>query len=549
MWFGAERGLYRYDGLTFQPVELPDTLTAGVSALYEWEGRLWVGFDNGTIGFVLLNSTFMPADYGHKQFAARLQLWTPEEGLPQKAIHAFASDSTGAFWIATYGEGLYCYQNKRLYQFNTQDDGMGSDEIYALVRDGKNRIWAATDNGISICTMTAPGKKHVTRLGIAEGLPDEITTAMSADGQGNIWIGTHEAGICHYDVRQQKFDFKSVNWQFGTILNMEAFGSNELWMGTETSGLLRFNVSTGIAQPMPAGQTLYQTRIHALKKDREGLLWIVSDKGEVYSSNVRFGMLNAAFDKALSVLVDRRNRVWAGREDGLFLLENGREKQVILQKGPSKPVNVIALWESPIDGNIWAGTFDNGVFVVNPDGKIIRQLTTKNGLQDNNVLSIAGDQRRVWLATFGGVTTVDLQTQLCTRLDEIGNGYVYKVFLDSKGRVWFGTDGAGLIVFENGQFRPFKEVNGKSLKTIYSIAEDRRGQIWFTTDKDGLFRLDGAHFYRYDTQNNLHSLAFRVLLPMATAILSLPTKTGWMCWTPTGPTTLRFATAPSVRRW
>lgn len=512
MWFGAERGLYRYDGLTFQPVELPDTLTAGVSALYEWDGRLWVGFDNGTIGFVLLNSTFMPADYGHKQFAARLQLWTPEEGLPQKAIHAFASDSTGAFWIATYGEGLYCYQNKRLYQFNTQDDGMGSDEIYALVRDGKNRIWAATDNGISICTMTAPGKKHVTRLGIAEGLPDEITTAMSADGQGNIWIGTHEAGICHYDVRQQKFDFKSVNWQFGTILNMEAFGSNELWMGTETSGLLRFNVSTGIAQPMPAGQTLYQTRIHALKKDREGLLWIVSDKGEVYSSNVRFGMLNATFGNALSVLVDRRNRVWAGREDGLFLLENGREKQVILQKGPSGRVNVIALWESPPDGNIWAGTFDNGVFVVSPEGKIIRQLTTQNGLQDNNVLSIAGDRRSVWLATFGGVTMVDLQTQRCKRLDEIGNGYVYKVFLDSKGRVWFGTDGAGLIVLENGQFRPFTEVSGKILKTIYSIAEDRRGQIWFTTDKDGLFRFDGNQFFRYDTENNLHSLAFSGLI-------------------------------------
>ena len=297
LWFGAEKGLYRYDGLGFQQVGLPDSLSGAASALFEWDGRIWAGFQNGVIGFMPLNSAFMPAADGQRQYDARLQIWTPEEGLPQKTITAFAADSFGGFWIATYGEGVYCFKNNRLYQFNAADDGLGSDEVYALACDGKGRIWAATDNGISICTMPGPGKKQVQHLNTAEGLPDEIVTALLADKRGNIWIGTHEQGLCHYDVFQQKFDFQTTNWHYGTVLNLAAFGSTELWAGTENNGLLRLETATGALQPLPAG-LLRQTRIRALHKDREGLLWIVTDKGEVYSSNVRFGVLTTAADNA-----------------------------------------------------------------------------------------------------------------------------------------------------------------------------------------------------------------------------------------------------------
>ena len=84
LWFGAEKGLYRYDGLGFQQVGLPDSLSGAASALFEWDGRIWAGFQNGVIGFMPLNSAFMPAADGQRQYDARLQIWTPEEGLPQK---------------------------------------------------------------------------------------------------------------------------------------------------------------------------------------------------------------------------------------------------------------------------------------------------------------------------------------------------------------------------------------------------------------------------------------------------------------------------------
>ena len=54
--------------------------------------------------------------------------------------------------------------------------------------------------------------------------------------------------------------------------------------------------------------------------------------------------------------------------------------------------------------------------------------------------------------------------------------YVYDVFAGPDGKIWFGTDGKGLYVYESGQFR-FFETKGDTIaltddhpKTIYSIA-------------------------------------------------------------------------------
>lgn len=507
LWLGGRNGLYRYDGLSFQAVGLPASFSSAISALFELDGRLWVGFRDGAIGFVLLNSAFASDKDGQNMHIAQLQAWLPEEGLPQKPITAFAADSAGGFWVSTYGEGIYCLKNKRIYQFNAADEGLGSDEIYALACDAKGRVWAATDAGISICSMPKPGKKQVRRLTTEDGLPDEIVTALLADKRGNMWIGMQENGVCHYDVFQNKFDFRTEKWPYSAVLNLATTGNKELWVGTEKDGVLRLDLPTNTTHPLPSAHTLRSARIRALLKDREGLLWLLGDKGALYAANIKFGMLEAPSNNAQAVLIDRQHRVWVGNKDGLSLLKNGEKKSVTTINGVFKPQNVISIWESNVDGNIWAGTFDNGVYVVSPTGKVLKNFSKSNGLSDANVLSIAGDDRRVWLATFGGVMEIDLHTQRITRIEELGNGYVYKVFPDSKGRVWFGTDGKGLIALENNRFRHFTQANGKPLKTIYSIAEDLNGGIWFSTERGGVFCYDGQNFRHFGTEQRLHSLS------------------------------------------
>lgn len=514
LWCGAEKGIFRFDGLSFQSIELADTFAhASVTALFESQGLIWAGFSNGAIGQVAIAGNFLPALTGHaeegKKYAPRLVPWQIEEGLPRQKITAFAKDTSGGLWISTYGEGLYVWKKNRLYQFNTTDDGLASDDIYALASDAKGRIWAATDAGISICAMLETGKKQVQNIGISDGLPDEIATALLSDHQGNIWIGTQEKGIVRLDASTLRCTFQAPNWAFGEVTSLAVFGSRELWVGTRREGLVRINLSTGEVQPLPDEHPLRHVKAHSLCKDREGLLWAVLDKGALYSANVRFGFWQPGFSNVQALLTDRQGRFWAGCQEGLFLQKKAPDKGASAQQtaGFSRvlPQNVLSLWESP-SGEIWAGTFGNGAFVLDAQGRVLHQFSEQHGLTNGSVLSIGGDARKVWLATLGGVTALSADGQGNLEVQpELGTSYVYKVFTDSRGRTWFGTDGKGLAMLENGSLRFFTTANGTELKTIYSIAEDQRGNIWFCTDREGVFCFDGSHFQQFTEANGLHS--------------------------------------------
>ena len=92
-------------------------------------------------------------------------------------------------------------EKNRLYQFNTTDDGLASNDVYALASDIQGRIWAATDAGISICAMPEKGKKQVQNLGVSNGLSDEIVTTLLSDLQGNVWAGTFGNGVFVLDLQ------------------------------------------------------------------------------------------------------------------------------------------------------------------------------------------------------------------------------------------------------------------------------------------------------------------------------------------------------------
>lgn len=491
MWFGGKSGLFRYDGLSFYELPLDSSFSGHISALFEWKGELWAGFSSGAIGRVPLSKLALGVTGAFVPTPALMSQWVPEEGQARKPVTSFAADLAGNLWFGTYGEGLYCFTGRRIYHFD-HDDGMGSDEVYTVLSDSKGRIWAATDAGISICSLDSASKKTVRRLMLTEGLPDEIVTALATDKAGNIWIGMYEQGVCRYNTRLGKIDWASQNWAFGTVKSLCVFESGMVWVGTEKDGLVQIEPTQSLSQALPNGHPLRHLHTLGLLKDREGLLWSLSEKGKIHTANVQFGTLSTSLSNTQAVLATRDGHLWAGGPEGIVVLER---KNGSMFKCPAPIRNVLALWESPSDGCIWAGTFDHGVFVLDAKGRVTRSYTVRDGLFDNNVLSISGDSVRVFLATLGGVMTIDLKNKKMEPLEGLGNKYVYKVLCDRSGRVWFGTDGNGLLVWDSGRLRRFEYVDGKPIRTVFSITEDARGDIWFFADKLGLLRCDGQKIW------------------------------------------------------
>lgn len=100
-------------------------------------------------------------------------------------------------------------------------------------------------------------------------------------------------------------------------------------------------------------------------------------------------------------------------------------------------------------------------------------------------LAVENVSNSLWVGTSVGVLQVSLNSKellnTYTRQDGLANEYVFKIFIDSKGNKWFGTDGGGMSRFRDGQWETFFPMHGLADYWIYSFAEQNDGTLWIGT--------------------------------------------------------------------
>ena len=164
-----------------------------------------------------------------------------------------------------------------------------------------------------------------------------------------------------------------------------------------------------------------------------------------------------------------------------------------LTEAKYKNLHIVSIYEDE-SGYIWLGTFDNGLFRLEPNSGNVKRYSIDQGLRNANVIAINGSEDKIWLATLGGVTLCEKPNDLLEEAkgnykfinysDNEGPGsiFVYCVYIDKRGRVWFGTDGKGITVYENGKFtsyHDFDKSRGKvlSIKTINTMIQRTKPNV------------------------------------------------------------------------
>lgn len=503
IWLGGEQGLLQFDGFSFEPILRTDSTGENkVSSIFKDQDHLlWVGYEDGQIF--------------HLQPDQTLQIWEPEEGLPKVPISGFSQDKDGILWIATYGEGLYYWNGKRLYNVGL-DDGLGGQDIYSIAQDQEGRIWVGTDNGISICWLEE-GKKRIKNIGRPAGLPDDIIRYILPDQAGNCWVGTYDKGFCRVNGESLRVDFLYPNWRQGVINCMELVEGHALWIGTTSKGVWRYDLQSEHLQSISFKQ-LQKDKISALHTDHEGNLWVLGRDMGLLSLNCHFTLIDNELQDLQALHLDQKNGLWVGSQDGLYLWRDARDGVPSFEKVLEE--NILSLFEDST-GNIWAGTFGKGVILINTDTGKSRRLQEKDGLPNGSILSIDGTDDLIWLATLGGVVELHCQNDPMNEVDfklkmlnyesALGTNFIYKVFVDRAGRTWFGTDGKGVAVLENGVLHSYQETGTDTIRSVYSITEDDSGTIWFSTLRNGIYSFDGTVFEHYGKSEGLRSLSIRGL--------------------------------------
>ena len=167
-------------------------------------------------------------------------------------------------------------------------------------------------------------------------------------------------------------------------------------------------------------------------------------------------------------------------------------------------------------GFLWFGTADG---VKRFDGygytSFTHDPTVADSLSNNNVSVMLTDSKdRIWIGTWGGgVNLYQRQTQNFQHLrhnpsnpNSIGSDKVQAIYEGSNGDIWFGTNGGGLNQYnsESQLFTRFvNEPNNKNSlghNRIWTIGQDKQSNIWVGTS-DGLYKKLGnsERFEKYGT--------------------------------------------------
>ena len=67
--------------------------------------------------------------------------------------------------------------------------------------------------------------------------------------------------------------------------------------------------------------------------------------------------------------------------------------------------------------------------------------------------------------------------------------YIRSIFQDSKGNLWLGTLGEGVVRYDVKALTYYSNPEGFNSTSVYAINEDNNSNLWFGTDQ-GVYKYD-----------------------------------------------------------
>lgn len=95
--------------------------------------------------------------------------------------------------------------------------------------------------------------------------------------------------------------------------------------------------------------------------------------------------------------------------------------------------------------------------------------------------------------------------------DGLSQSVVLDIYQDSRGYIWFATDGGGVSQFNGMNFFTLNEKNGLCHNRITGIVEDNFNRIWFASDGGGVSIYDGSEIKNLTKKNGLSDNYIRTI--------------------------------------
>ncbi|MFM7016609.1 MAG: two-component regulator propeller domain-containing protein [Bacteroidota bacterium] len=498
IWVGTDHGLYLYDGFDFEKmIADSSTVKASVRCVFQDSNQtMWVATDEGKVF--------------RKKADKFKNISTPFKS----AVRSIINYHSDELWFATYGEGIYSFKDEQWKKINTGNALF----FYTMSITINNIVLAGTDIGL----LKFNNNKQLEIFNTKNGLPENIVREIKLLENSKAVLGFEEVGVYYFDLKTNRFTKPSniPNWNSGAV-NEINYSNNECWIGTEKNGLVSFStLKNGAVKYYNSSNGFDYSKITYTIFDREGNMWIAADKNLLFHPTKKVDVFNnpsAEFSDIQAMVNDPEGYIWFGNKNGLYkyntTLTGNNSVQKINLAGIDK-LHIVSLYLDDW-GYLWLGTFDNGLYQLNTYSYSLRKFGSSDGLKNANIVSIDGRDNKIWFATLGGLAECTIienskyPGNLSYEFKSLGGAnspgeiFVYDVFIDSKNRTWFGTDGKGLSCLDHGKYQSYNKIGDDNNLVVYSITEDKKGDIWFSTLNHGLYWFDGNKFHHLGIKEGL----------------------------------------------
>jgi len=489
LWIGTTNGLYRFDGLYFEPFKpeggaLPSTSVTTLMAVPD--GGLWVGYSRG--GASLLKE-------------GRATNYSDRDGFPVGRVRSFARDWDGTIWAGVVG-GFTRLEGSRWQRVRTEWN-YDSKSAWALFVDQRGTLWAGTGKGVMFLPR---GAKTFQDTRFETG--PVIAFAQAPDG--TIWFHNDGAGVYHVQVLRPSTDSRTDTLSQPTLAARSILFDRDgaAWFaGIGLSRVLfperfsgkRIPETTPESEKFTHDQGLTHDSANAILEDREGNVWVGTDGGldRFRYRNVLSFPFPASMSRFSLVAADN-GEVWVGQNgeyDSPLLRADGKPV-----KG-SPPVKVVMMYRAP-DGAIWVGARDkllrwrDGIFTGIPPPEKMVKLVSSSATKDQIIVSAITEDASgtVWAGIGGGgvFQVKDGVWNFTETLKEHTDWAPSAAFTDAMDRVWL-CYGDRVAVVDHGGVRTFSAADGLTAGPFTVIAGGD-GQV-LVGGESGVAFLHGDRFH------------------------------------------------------
>jgi ligand-binding sensor domain-containing protein/signal transduction histidine kinase len=451
------------------------------SVLQTRDGYLWLGTEGGLVRFDGIDFLTFDAEN------------TPQ--FKSDTVSDLLQDKSGTLWIST-AAGLLSYRGGAFRAFTTAQ-GLPADTVWFSYEDSRHRIWAITSAGPAFFD----GKSFAPMAQTQPAGPLN-RQALAEDAQGILWLGG-SSGVFALDTRPATPRL-ALHLLSGTEVETVQFDREHNLLIGGSEGLERY--AGGTLTALPISHRPGKTEVTALEPDADGSMWVGTATGMVHLARdgATLPIQDSGSERVDRLFRDRQGVLWVATERGVFRLQDNRMQS--FGSGSRLAANrILSLYEDR-EGDLWVGTDSGGLNLLR-DQKFTT-YTTSDGLSGNLVRCVfESAQGELWIGTDGAGLNRRTSTGFAhlTTADGLSSNVILSLAGGAGGDLWIGTpNGLNLLHRRSGHIERFTSADGLPDDFIRSLYSDRDGTLWIGT-RHGLAHLAAGKFTGYSGMDGLGS--------------------------------------------